>query len=146
MVVWRLNSGEPKLQSAFFDGSAWSMSDIVSETEDAYDYQVALNDSDNAFAIWQADNAIQTAYFDEGTWSSSEIVSEVAGMVPQISLNNSGKAFAVWLYLNIHPYLQEAAVLVQVAGFGTSSAPNDPQDLLGIRKANKFVFQTDFYN
>lgn len=88
-------------------GVSWNTTPInLSESgENAMACQIALNNSNEAIAIWQrydgANYIIQAKYSTDGgaTWNATATdLSEIDqdGTQPQIAINNLGKAIAIW--------------------------------------------------
>ena len=86
---------------------SWNASpiDLSNANESVGDVQIALNNSNEAIAIWARKDGsnfiIQTKHSIDGgaTWSASASDLSEAGKdsyQPRVALNNSGKAIAVW--------------------------------------------------
>jgi len=92
----------------------WSLPYDVSEAgESAAECKIAMNDHDQAIALWRRFNGseyvIQTAYSIDGgnSWSSPYDLSSAAGQARsnQIAINQKGEAIAVWIRDNGSDYV-----------------------------------------
>ncbi len=111
VAVWvQLDGTYSSIYANRYDAATglWGTAELIeTDANDAYNPQVDVDASGNAFAVWRQDDGTGTVTYDiyanrydaqSGAWGTAELIETGAGGTssPQVAFDASGNAFAVW--------------------------------------------------
>ncbi|PKL36451.1 hypothetical protein CVV38_00910 [Candidatus Peregrinibacteria bacterium HGW-Peregrinibacteria-1] len=109
----------------------------------AYNQNLQVDNSGNAFAIWKDNNKVYSNRYTNGAWVSStpeKISEDIYGTAnnPKIAINNSGEAIAVWgqngaIYANTYTNGEWSLTTTKISedAYGSTSLPQIAMDSSG---------------
>ena len=112
IAVWQREDGgthQTVIQAKIYSGGVWSgtTTDLSDSSYNASFAQIALNNNNNAIAIWKRYDGtkydIESSSYRNNSWSSVAILSSPSNhnaAVPQVALNDSERGSAVWYKWN----------------------------------------------
>ena len=123
IVVWKRNNGLYDVVQSIRSpdaGASWvALTDLSISTQDSYFPEIALNDNNNAVAIWTTYNGanyiLKRKYSTDGgaTWSAVYDLTPLgqsAQKYPQIVMNNNDVVVPFWALNNGTNFIAQAAV------------------------------------
>ena len=131
------------VRAAHFKNGVWTLfpNPISIPTANAREIDVAIDDLDNAIAVWEFGNSaphqVQVATFNGTVWAAPFTISDPAhdAEFPHVAFGATNEAFVIWQYTDLQ------AVFVSIVT--NPNVPGTPTGFRGHRIRNEFLVEID---